>query len=419
MKKQFVWGLAASLAVVLSAATPAAAQYGGYPYPVQHAGGLQSSVTGFQPVMPAVHFSNGPEFADPAAYYAARLGDHAPAASGGARGYHALASAGSSCHSCGHGCEEGCDECHGFCFFNPLLLIPCGWRVRGEGVLLHRTVGGNEVYAVNGATGGIGLANDNLDFEYEWSFRVGVEKQVHGHNSIEASYFGLFDWHDTAAAVSPTNQLQSNYTFGGAPLLGFSDAFVQTLDYRTELHSAEINYWVPLKCHWLGQIQISTCWGARWVKIAEELTYASSSLAGTGVSEIETDNDLVGSHFGWLISVPLTCNWQLRWGGRAGVFGNIGRQRTEVLTVDAAGTPTFAFSDTDRRGDAAFVGGMDAQLAYRINCGWSVYVGTEMLWVEGVALAAEQFTPELTENRINDNGLAYYQGFNFGVEATW
>ena len=421
MRQQSLWGLAASLAVVMVWASPAAAQYGGYPYGVQHAGGLQASAVGYQPVMPAVYFGSGNEFADPAAYYAASLGQHSPAASGGARGYHALADAGPGCHGCGDHCEEECDSCHGVCLFNPFLLLGCGWRVRGEGVLLHRAVGGNEIYSVNDATGGIGLANDNLDFDYEWSFRVAAEKRVHCDNSIEASYFGLFYWDDTAVALSPTESLQSLYADTGVPLAGFSDAFFQSLRYRTELHSAEINYWRPLKCHGLGSIQVSTAWGARWLKIDEELDIVSASTTAVGASETHTRNDLVGGHFGWLVSVPLNCNWQLRWGGRAGIFGNIGRQNTEVYTADATGV-TSLVDESFRRGDAAFVGSMDAQLAYRLNCGWSVYVGTELLWVEGVALAAEQFQPEVGPGRIarlNDNGLAYYQGFHFGVEATW
>lgn len=429
MRKQSLWGLAASLAVVLVWASPAAAQYGAYPYGAQYAGGLQASAVGYQPVMPAVYYGSGPGFADPASYYAARLGQPAPPPEGAYPGpapgdaghaYHGGEHYGPEHH--GYGCDD-CDSCHGFCFFNPFLLLGCGWRVRGEGVLLHRAVGGNKIYSVNDATSGIGLANDNLDFGYEWSFRVAAEKRVHDDNSIEASYFGLFYWDDTAVAISPAESLQSLYTNNGAPLVGFSDAILQSLHYKTELHSAEVNYWKPVKCHWLGSIQLSTCWGVRWLKIDEQLDFLSGSATGYGVSETQTRNDLVGSHFGWLVSVPLNCNWQLRWGGRAGIFGNIGRQHTEVYTVDATtGTSTLLVDESVRRGDAAFIGSMDAQLAYRINCGWSVYVGTELLWVDGVALAAEQFQPEVGPGRIeriNDNGLAYYQGFNFGVEATW
>lgn len=422
MRKRFFWGLAASLAMVVGWTSTASAQYGAYPYGVQHAGGLQSTAVGYQPVMPAVYFGQGQEFAHPASYHAARLGQPTPAAPApGPEGYPApVPHEGGHAHDGYYG--EDCDSC-GCGLFNPFLLLGCGWRVRGEGLLLHRAVGGNKTYSINDATSGIGLANDNLDFDYEWSFRVAAERRVHGNNSIEASYFGLFYWDDTAVAISPTEDLQSLYNDGGAPLIGFSDAIAQTLRYQTELHSAEVNYWRPLQCSWLGAIQVSTCWGVRWVKIDEGLDFVSGSEAGVGVSETQTKNDLIGSHFGWLISVPLHPNWQLRWGGRAGIFGNLGRQHTEIYTVDnATGTATLLVEESVRRGDAAFVGSMEAQLAYRINAGWSVYVGTELLWVDGVALAAEQFQAATGADRIeriNDNGLAYYQGFQFGVEATW
>lgn len=420
MRKHLKWGLAASLAVVMAWASPVSAQYGAYPYGIHHAGGLQATAVGYQPVMPAVYFTNGPEFADPASYHAARLGDPASADPHAAP---APAHHGHGCSAhCGTPCAEECESCRSFCFVNPFLLLGCGWRVRGEGVLLHRAVGGNKTYSFNDVTGATVLTNDALDFDYEWSFRIGVEKQVHGINSIEANYFGLFYWDDTVVALSPTGSLQSLYNDGGAPLPGFSDAIGQSLRYQTELHSAEINYWRPLQCHWLGAIEVSTCWGVRWVKIDESLEFVSVSATAGGVSQTQTKNDLVGSHFGWLVTVPIHYNWQLRWGGRAGIFGNIGRQHTEIFTVDGTGASTVLVDESVRRGDAAFVGSMEAQLAYRINNGWSVYVGTELLWVEGVALAAEQFQAEVGADRVervNDNGLAYYQGFQFGVEVTW
>ena len=347
----------------------------------------------------------------------------------------------SGCSSgCTKGCKSGCglfkrgccdpcdncgrDDCCGRCCFMPVAGLASGWRVRGEGVLLHRTVADQQNYTF--ATGQVAslLSNDLLDFNYEWSFRVAAERRIFEDHSIEVSYMGLWNWNDFRHVNSSVNGLQSAYfDTGGGTAIGFDNAMGQDIAYSTEFHSAEINHWIPCQCDCLGAIQLSTCFGARYVKISEDFIYNSYSTAGNGFSSYASENDLVGGHFGWLVTVPLNCNWALRWGGRAGIFGNIIQQRNNVLSPDVAGGPLVTqVNEQFFDGDAAFVGGTDAQLAYRVNCGLSIILGVECLWVDGVALAAEQFNPNIGLDRsptLNDNGTAYFQGFSFGLEYAW
>ncbi len=413
---------------------------------------MQASYQGYQPVYGGGYqmgqYLGGPDIV-PAAY--TEMGEQGygcpPGGCGndvyghGGCGHGGCHSCSSGCnHGCNHGCglrghggcgacgHHGCDDCWGSdgcstCgFFNPLGIFACGWRVRGEAVLLHRTLADQVAYAFTNDPTNPVLSNNNLDYDYNWSFRVSAERRVHENNSIEVTYMGLWNWDNRARFNSPAGDIQSFYDFGGLPVLGFDGATSQEIGYSSDFHNAEINYWTPLPCGCLGAVQVSTCWGVRYVRITEDFLYTSITPTHTGRSLIATDNDLVGGQFGWLVTMPLNCNWALRWGGKVGVYGNAGRQHTTVDATAIGGATTEFVNETVRRGDAAFVGGTDVQLSYRVNCGLSLFAGAEFLWVDGVALAAEQFNPVLGPGRqefINDNGLAFFQGFNFGVEYTW
>ncbi len=409
---------------------------------------MQASYQGYQAVYPASYgpqayggnpyaqqgqYPSGPDVM-PAAYHQGcgpEGGGGAGCHPGGGCGPQGCSSGcGQQCGSgCGKRCSGCCDPCCNDCAacgdcgcFNPLLgVFSCGWRVRGEGVLLHRTLADQVAYAfVNDPTAPV-LSNNNLDFDYEWSFRVAAERRLHDDHSLEVQYMGFWNWSNGVRFNDAAGNIQSFYNVNGAPITGFANATTQEIAYSSEFDSAEINHWVPVKCSCLGSWNLSTCLGARYVRISEDFQILSFAPGGTGSSSIGTQNDLIGGHFGWLVTAPINCNWALRWGGRAGVFGNIIQSGTSVDS-NVGGVNTRLLDESDRKGDVAFVGGTDVQLAYRVNCGLSLTVGTEFLWVDGVALAAEQFNPNIGAARVpftNDNGLAFYQGFSFGLEYVW
>ena len=65
---------------------------------------------------------------------------------------------------------------------------------------------------------------------------------------------------------------------------------------------------------------------------------------------------------------------------------------------------------------------------YRLNYQWTLRGGYTFLFVDGVALASENFNPSppLLNNpfaprvpRTNDNGSVFYHGWNVGLEFMW
>jgi hypothetical protein len=61
---------------------------------------------------------------------------------------------------------------------------------------------------------------------------------------------------------------------------------------------------------------------------------------------------------------------------------------------------------------------------YQLTSHLAVRAGYQMLWVDGLAVAVEQFNPNLAEltlgpARLNDNGTLVYHGPHLGMVLTW
>ena len=75
----------------------------------------------------------------------------------------------------------------------------------------------------------------------------------------------------------------------------------------------------------------------------------------------------------------------------------------------------------------SFVGDANVQALYRLNYQWTLRAGYNFLFVDGVALAPENFNtippfgPQFPNRQtfINDNGNVFYHGWNIGLEYMW
>jgi hypothetical protein len=116
----------------------------------------------------------------------------------------------------------------------------------------------------------------------------------------------------------------------------------------------------------------------------------------------------------------------LRCGGeaKAGVFGN--RVAVEnTISVNTGANPTVEDLVTN---DVSLIAQADVMFTYRLNYQWTLRGGYQFLFVEGVALAPENFNGDApavldpTSTRvasINDNGNVFYHGWFVGTEFMW
>ena len=127
--------------------------------------------------------------------------------------------------------------------------------------------------------------------------------------------------------------------------------------------------------------------------------------------------------FGYVANVRVGGEFQ------AGVYGNHANM-VNTLSTNLIPPGTFGHMLSEKVTDTqvAFIGQANLLATYRLNYQWTIRTGYQFLFVDGVALAAENFNPvPLGTNNpfrphvpnINVNGDVFYHGWNVGLEYMW
>jgi len=302
----------------------------------------------------------------------------------------------------------------------------CQYYIRLEERFLRRDDTDTVNFASLGINGSIVLDSDDFDFENEGvsSFTIGLPI-CHCHN-LELSYFGLQEWESTAVETSGANQLFSVYSdFGLDPPGGFDEtdqASLQAISYESSLHNAEINFLHN------GQVccrPIYVLLGVRYVRVDESFEYDTVAANGSSESTVDTENDLVGFQMGVGMrhccgdcccasdcNPCLSCLKCLSFetNAKAGVFVNLADQQSTVL---ASGGELFSEERNDD--NVAFVSEWGGTVSYSPSCCMSIRGGYHLFFVDGLALAPENFNrvaPSTGTRRpvLRDNGSILYHG---------
>lgn len=305
--------------------------------------------------------------------------------------------------------------------------------------------GRNVALTSQGINGPIVLQTSQLDMDDAAGFRFIGCMQVGPGGNVEFVYFGQFHWDDGAfVRRSGFNDLFSVFSqFGTKPLNGFLEtdqSDFQRIDYTSEFDSFEINFrqrWMAPNCRYQG----SWICGVRHFILDEKFRLFTSS-SSPGVTDaggnflrpaqarfdVDTTNNLTGFQLGgdiWICLLP-----GLRVGGelKAGVYGNHMNANT-TIGVNNGNVPTTR--ERVEINDVSFIGQADLMATYRINYNWTARIGYQFLFVDGVALAGENFNtappalfapPPNAAVRvptINDNGNVFYHGWFAGLEFMW
>ena len=298
-------------------------------------------------------------------------------------------------------------------------------------------------FASNGVNGDIVLSTDSLDFDHQLGFRLNAAVQIFAGSNLELTYFGLFNWAaGNSADRSDVGDFYSVYSnFGQAPLGGFDEtdrSTFQRITYSSTLDNFELN----VRKRWTGpncKLQGSWLSGVRYLYLLEDFRYDTTGgddLGTVGTVEINglsdtlvtTRNSLTGFQVGgdlWMSVVP---GIKVGAEGKAGVYGNYANQMTTVFASTTDPAQSSFFSETSDINDIAFVGEASLQCIYRLSPNWTFGGNFNLLYLDGVALAPENFNrfapPNLqgaTARPIvsNDNGRAFYHGFGARAEYMW
>lgn len=290
-------------------------------------------------------------------------------------------------------------------------------------------------FASDGIGGPIVLSSDSVGFDEAPGARVTGTWQVGASSHLEAVYMGGFNWHQSAWVSSANDNLYSALSdFGRVPAGGFlqsDQAETQFIDYSSDLHNVELNW----RQHWVGShywLQGSFLMGVRYLRLREDLMYQTlvdahvDPLSGLDRGpanmhyRVNTTNHVVGFQLGGDLFASLLPGLLMGGNLKAGIYGNDARQRSTVVATNL--NPDLL--ESDRSGDAAFVAEGGLTFIYQVHPWLSLRGGYEMLYVNGVALAPENFNTQAPfvgtrSVAVNNEGDVFYHGLTAGLEWLW
>jgi hypothetical protein len=394
---------------------------------------------------------------------------HGGHVAGGAHGSDHGYGGGGGCANCGGG---GCGACAGYgagygsgrsamgMLDRVIAAIlpygeggPCAPRwydIYLDGMYLKRADAARGIdLSSDGIAGDILLSTSDLDFTDELGFRITGSVQAFAGTNVEFSYFGLFNW--TSAATNRAPQFEDDIfsvlsEFGVTPFNGFDEtdrARQHTIGYSSTVDSFELHFrrrFTAPNC----RVQCSWLLGARYVYLLEDFEHftlggdddpVTPGLQTRGFMDydIASRNSLVGFQAGTDLWVNVVPGINIGAEVKAGVYGNYANQSTNILATTTSPMNETTYDESVDGNDLAMVAEGNLTAIYRLNPHWTLRVGYNIMFLEGVALAAENFntTPPniLTTGpgftfppripTINDNGNVLYHGGYGGFEWMW
>jgi len=306
---------------------------------------------------------------------------------------------------------------------------PRWFDVHAEWMYLQRDQISRRVdFTSDGILGPIVLSTDDLSFHEQSGFRATAAFLVGPSTALEATYFGTFNWASSQEVQDPDGNLYSVFSdFGSLPFDGFLEtdaSFFQQIEYSSDLDNGELNLrrrWVSANCvlhgSWLA--------GVRYLRLTEDFRYVTMAVRDDVEGDLDylvsTTNNLIGFQLGTDLFVCLSPRLKVGVEVEAGVYGNRAKQETGAQFTTGPGTLQEEVTDSD----AAFLGEAGFLVLFRVTPRMTLRAGYQLLYLNGVALAPENFNdqpPFLDGPRtplLNHNGEAFYLGGTAGFEWTW
>ena len=294
----------------------------------------------------------------------------------------------------------------------------------GTSFMSRDGVGRGVGLASDGIAGPIVLGTDDLAFDEEGSLLFDAAIQLQGGNVLEFGYHGLGNWATSKSVESNGNLYSVLSNFGTAPFGGFGEtdaANLHRMAYSTSFDSVELSLrrrWTGPNCRYQGSFLM----GARYIYLLEDFLYHTSSNNGSMDFAASTVNSMPGLQVGGDLWIAVAPGLSVGIDGKFGVLYN-GTEARNVYTATSIPAPGLVTDDDDGR--AAFM--LDAKLlaTWKLNANLTFRAGYQWLYLDGVALAADQFNPNppfvspqppLT---IYNSGDVLYQGFTATFEWMW
>ncbi len=347
-----------------------------------------------------------------------------------------------------HGHPSDCKPCCRFCEklapgrpdWFALGRITCRtpphpfWYGEAAVLGLHRNArGSNRPIATLGGPGNPVLSVDEAypDFRAGGLARLG--RMFTPKWGIEYTYLGTAAWNGDAAvrdaapnAEGGLGNLFSPFgQFGVDPVAGFDFNDFVSIRGRSQIDSHELSLRQRL-CMPPEPLQISVFYGIRYLNLDERFGYHSESEvplpAGASQSvDVRAKNDLLGVQLGTLLELHVDPRWWVDVRMSAGLYRNRAAQTTVYQQTGALPAGNLLESSNEHGTVGAEV---SLACAYAVHQHLTIRVGYHFLWLDRVALAAENFetNPVLLQNgpgQLDVSGTIIFHGPFLGAAMAW
>jgi len=271
------------------------------------------------------------------------------------------------------------------------------------------------------------VSSRDLQFPWAAGVRAFYGQRAPDQGGWELGYFGVYGFAASQTVAAPPGEfLQMPFPLG--PELT-ADGENATVRYTSLVNSAEANLfststqWRDRSGSWL---TVDWLAGFRYIGVEEsagidiECCFVDDTFV-TVPYRVRTRNNLFGGQLGsrarWTWE-----RWAFEGWAKAGLFGNAQQAlQSQIVNFELEPlTDRPAFSR--RAGSVAFVGDINTSVVYRLTDVWGIRAGYNLIWIEGLALAPDQFNFGAVDSAaigVASGGGMFLHGANLGLEARW
>lgn len=308
------------------------------------------------------------------------------------------------------------------------------WYVEADAIALMRDPDSDRAFATLGPDDGdpvFALSSGDLEYGFRPGGRLLLGRMLGPRYGLETTVLVADDWAESLAVRDNTANGLGGFGNLFSPFTDFGNPPVDGLDYNnlamireaSSFTSVEINIRQRLEMPPI-PMQGSLFYGIRYIDIGEDFNYyTESDLPSANAVDVSTDNRLLGVQLGALFEFHVEPRWWVNLRMSAALCGNDARQTTLYTATDELGISTEFAGDRDDL-VTAFAGELSLAFTYYITPNLMTRLGWRGLWIEGLALAAENFEEDINILTLGpaglvDDGKVIYHGPFLGTAMVW
>jgi len=280
----------------------------------------------------------------------------------------------------------------------------------------------NQPLIVNADSGAPLISAQDLQFPVAAGVRAFYGERNPNECGWELGYFGVYGMSASrVATTTPPDYLQAPQPIGSSLTADGTSALVK---YNSVINSAEANvfrtsnYWRDYSESWL---TVDWLAGFRYVGVEEQASIVTQCCADEASIpyRVRTRNNMFGGQVGsrarWTWE-----RWAVEGWAKAGILGNSEKQIQDPLIDYRGFQQRGALSATGT--DVGFIGDINLSVIYRLTDVWGIRAGYNTVWINGLALAPNQFdfaNTSVAGTGLNSGDGIFLSGANLGLEARW